>query len=84
MKRILIPAMLAGLSWYSTQALADDSMSRVTPTNSQMMKDCIQKQKSSDMTMSKAQMKQICKDQLKAQKQTGAPAEAPPTDTPHN
>ena len=84
MKRAVFPALIIGLACCSAQALADDSMSRVTPTSHQMMKDCIQKQKASDMTMSKAQMKQICKDQLKAQKQTGVPADAPPTDTPHN
>jgi hypothetical protein len=76
--------VLAGLSVCAAHALADDSMSRATPTNQQMMKDCIERQKTADVNMSQAEMKRICKDQLKRQKQTGVPAEPAPTDTPHN
>jgi hypothetical protein len=49
-----------------------------------MMKDCIQRQKTADVTMSKAAMTRICKDQLKQQKQTGTPPEPAPVDPPHN
>jgi hypothetical protein len=66
------------------QALADDTVSRATPTDHQNLKECIEKQKTADVTMSEAQMKRICKDQLKQQKQSGIPAEPAPTDTPHN
>jgi hypothetical protein len=66
------------------RAFADDSMTHVTPTTHQMMKDCMERQKATDVTQSKAQMKRICKDQLKQQKQTGVPAEPVPTDTPHD
>jgi hypothetical protein len=72
------------LTLCGVQAIADDSMSHVTMTKSQSMKDCIERQKSTDVTMSKAEMKRFCKDQLKQQKQTGAPAEPPAIDTPHN
>jgi hypothetical protein len=76
--------VLVGLSFCGTYALADDSMSRATPTNHQAMKDCIQKQKMTDVNMSQAEMKRLCKEQLKQQKQNGTPADPAPTDTPHN
>jgi hypothetical protein len=76
--------ILVGLSVCGAHAFADDSMSRSTPTSHQMMKDCIERQKTADVNMSQAEMKRICKDQLKQQKQTGVPAEPAPTDTPHN
>jgi hypothetical protein len=84
MHRLTSSLVLVGLAVCGTQAFADESVSRATPTNHQMMKDCIERQKAAGVTMSKADMKQFCKDQLKHQKQTGAPAEPPPTDTPHN
>jgi hypothetical protein len=84
MNNTIISLVLVGLSVCSTYALADDSMSRTIPTNHQAMQDCIQKQKMADVTMSQAAMKRICKDQLKQQKQTGAPADPAPTDTPRN
>jgi len=71
-----------GIGLGAAPALADDSMSQVTPSQSQAMKACIEKQKTADVAQSKAEMKRICKDQLKQQKQTGALPEAPPTDTP--
>ena len=66
------------------QAFADDTVDRATPTDHQTLKTCIEKQKTADVTMSEAQMKRICKDQLKKQKQSGIPAEPAPVDTPHN
>ena len=47
-----------------------------------MMKECIERQKTKDVTMSKSEMKRYCKDELKRQKTTGAMPEQPPTDTP--
>jgi pentapeptide MXKDX repeat protein len=84
MNRIISCIVLIGFSVCGAQAFADDSMSRATPTDHQMMKDCIEKQKATDVNMSKAEMTRICKDQLKQQKKTGAPLDSPPTDTPRN
>jgi len=84
MNRTLAALALTGFSMCSAQAFADDTVNRATPTDHQMLKECIQKQKTADVTMSEAQMKRICKDQLKQQKQSGIPAEPAPTDTPHN
>ena len=63
-------------------SFADDSMSRAAPSNHQMMKECIERQKTKDVTMSKSEMKRYCKDELKRQKATGAMPESPPSDTP--
>jgi len=84
MNRTIAVLGLFGFAICGAQSFADDSVSRATPTDHQMMKDCIEKQKTADVTMSEAQMKRICKDQLKQQKQSGIPADPPPTDTPHN
>jgi hypothetical protein len=84
MNRTAAALTLIGFSVCSAQALADDTVSRATPTDHQMLKECIEKQKTADVTMSEAQMKRICKDKLKQQKQTGIPVEPTPTDTPHN
>lgn len=61
---------------------ADDSMSRATPSDHQMMKECIERQKTKDVTMSKSEMKRYCKDELKRQKATGSQPERQPIDTP--
>jgi len=84
MKRIVAALTLVGFSVCSVQAFADDTVSRATPTDHQALKECIEKQKTADVTMSEDQMKRICKDQLKQQKKSGIPAEPAPTDTPHN
>jgi hypothetical protein len=86
MNRTAAALTLIGFSTciYGGRAFADDTVSRATPTDHQMLKECIEKQKTADVTMSAAQMKRICKDQLKQQKQSGIPTEPAPTDTPHN
>jgi len=84
MNRTVAAMTLMGLAVCSVQALADDTVSRATPTDHQMLKACIEKQKTADVTMSEAQMKRICKDHLKQQKQSGIPVEPAPTDTTHN
>jgi hypothetical protein len=84
LKHIINSMTFVALTLCSVHALADDSMNHVTMTKSQSMKDCIERQKTADVSMSKAEMKRICKNQLKQQKQTGAPAEPQATDTPHN
>ena len=84
MNRIVAALALIGSCICSVQVFADDTVSRATPTDQQTMKECIEKQKTADVTMSEAQMKRICKDRLKQQKQAGIPMEPAPTDTPHN
>jgi hypothetical protein len=84
MKHIINSMTFVALTLCGAHALADDSMSHVTMTKSQSMKDCIERQKATDVTMSKAEMKRICKDQLKQQKETGASADPPAIDAPHN
>jgi len=48
------------------------------------MKDCMERQKAGPVNMSKAQMKQFCRDKLKDQKATGDMPEQPAADAPHN
>jgi pentapeptide MXKDX repeat protein len=83
MKALIHTAAIAGLL-VAGHALADDSMSRSGMTDHQAMKDCMERQKSADVNMSKAQMKRLCKDKLKEQKATGDMPEQPPADAPHN
>jgi hypothetical protein len=75
------------LSGFSVAAdglgVEEDAPGRATPTQHESMKDCIEKQKSANVTMSKSQMTRICKDELKRQRQFGETA-PPPTDTPRN
>jgi hypothetical protein len=81
---VLVPLVLS-----SALAFADDTLSRATPTDHQLIKTCIEKQKADEkqrtdnVTLSKAEMKRYCKDQLKQQKATGSMPEPPPTDVPH-
>jgi hypothetical protein len=72
---LLICILTAGSS------LADDAVSRATPTKRQSMKECIEKQKTADVTLSKAEMTRICKDELKREKEFGESA-PPPSDAP--
>jgi hypothetical protein len=44
----------------------------------------MERQKSADVNMSKAQMKRLCKDKMQEQKATGDMPEQPPADAPHN
>jgi hypothetical protein len=73
-----------GLLLIGAYSLADDSLNRSIMTKRQMISECLQKQKASDVSMSKLDIIRMCKDQLKQQKTTGAFPEAPPTDIPHN
>ena len=73
-----------GLILVGSHAFASDSVGRATMTKREMMNQCIEKQKTADVTMSKAQMIRMCKDQLKQQKTTGALPDAPPKDVPQN
>jgi hypothetical protein len=79
MTRLLYSSVFAAAALLGAQAFADDSVSRATPTKHQSMKECIEKQKTADVTMSKSQMARICRDELK-RKQRGESA-PPPSDT---
>jgi hypothetical protein len=65
------------------QCNADDSLDRATPTKHQSMRECIEKQKTAGVTMSKSQMTRLCKDELKRQKELGE-STPPPRDAPHD
>lgn len=74
---------LAPIALLTSLALADDSMGRVTPTEHQLLTECMERQKTNNVTVSKAEAKRYCKDELKRQKATGATPERAPVDTPH-
>jgi hypothetical protein len=74
----VFPLMLAGAF-----AVGDDTMPNASPTDSQRIKTCMEQQKSNtNVTMSEAQLKRYCQDQLKQQKATGEMPQQPPTDLP--
>jgi hypothetical protein len=77
----LLPSLLVAAALIAGTALADDSMDRATPTKHQSFKECIAKQKTADVNMSKAQMTRLCKDEMKREKAGDAPL--PPSDAPH-
>jgi Flp pilus assembly protein TadB len=83
MTGLLYSSIFAAAVLLGAQAFADDSVSRATPTKHQSMKECIEKQKTADVTMSKSQMARICRDELKRQNELGE-STPPPTDTPHD
>jgi hypothetical protein len=82
MTRLFYSSVFAAAALLGVQAFADDSVSRATPTKHQSMKECIEKQKTADVTMSKSQMARICRDELQ-RKQRGESA-PPPSDTAHD
>ena len=85
MNRILNVLGVTGVLIAGTHAFAEDPMKRTAMTEHEAMEVCMTKQQtSSDVSMSKSAMKRYCKDQIKQQKKTGAPMEAPPTDSPKN
>jgi pentapeptide MXKDX repeat protein len=77
-----LPSLLLAAVLVAGAALADDSMDRATPTKHQTFKECIAKQKTADVNMSKSQMTRLCKDEMKREKAGDTPP--PPTDVPHN
>ncbi|HEY0746049.1 MAG TPA: hypothetical protein VGD63_05070 [Steroidobacteraceae bacterium] len=80
----LAAALLSGICVAADGlGLEEDAPSRATPTAHESMKDCIEKQKTADVTMSKSQMTRICKDELKRQRQFGETT-PPPMDAPKN
>lgn len=78
----LAAVLLSGLSAAADGLGTDESApSRATPTEHESLRDCIEKQKSSNVTMSKSQMTRICKDELKRKKRFGETT-PPPADSP--
>jgi hypothetical protein len=69
------------MSFAAPQCFADDAMAHATPNKHQAMKDCRHKHQMQDVNLSSSELDRICKDELKAQKQTGA-TPPPPQDTP--
>jgi len=76
----LLPSLLVAAALVAGTALADDSMDRATPTKHQTFKECIAKQKTADVNMSKSEMTRLCKDEMKRAKAGDSPL--PPTDAP--
>jgi hypothetical protein len=76
----LLPSLWVAAALAVGTASADDAMDRATPTQHQAFKECMAKQKTADVNMSKAQMTRLCKDELKREKAGDAPP--PPSDAP--
>ena len=78
-KPLVLLALSAAL--VATTGLADEAMSHATPNKRQMMKDCRHKHQMQDVNLSNSELNRICKDELKAQKDSGA-SPPPPKDAP--
>ncbi len=74
---------VVGLGLGAGVAPADDFTAAVM-TKRQMISECMEKQKTADVTLSKADMLKICKAQLKRQKTTGSFPEPPAGEPPRN
>jgi hypothetical protein len=75
--------VFAPMVLFTSLVFADDSMNKVTPTDHQLLKQCMERQKSNtNVVVSKAEAKRYCKDELKRQKETGASPEPAPSDAP--
>jgi hypothetical protein len=79
---LAVPGLALAALLTAGAALADDTVTRAVPTPHQAMKACIDKQKTADVTMSKAEMTRICKDELKREKKAGETT-PPPRDQPN-
>jgi hypothetical protein len=70
MKSMISTVVVAGLVFFGTQAIADDS-----PTTSvnkdQMMKDCMAKQKATNSSMTQEAMETVCKNQIEKKQKDG-------------
>jgi hypothetical protein len=79
--RKLMSLLLAGMMGCAVQAFADDTTmnsSQKTPQQKQMMKDCMAQQKAKDSSMSMADMKKTCHNQMKMQMQKDGSMPASP------
>lgn len=84
MYRPLTALAIASITLLSAPSFADDTLTRATPTDHELIKTCMEKQKTSNVAQSKDEMKRYCKSELKRQKATGEMPEPPPADTPHD
>ena len=73
MNRLQIVFLAAVCVGLSAPALADDVSKPPQKTQAQMMKICMDKQKSAHTQMSKADMKKACLDDIKMQKYSSGP-----------
>jgi pentapeptide MXKDX repeat protein len=72
-------AILSGGAVFAADQMSSDS----SMSHSQMMKDCMAKQKAKDSSMSKDDVKKACMDQMKMSKDHAmAPSTAPSQTTP--
>ena len=83
MIRLLTASVLLGLA-VANSVCADPSMPASSMTHKQALHDCMEQQKTANMSMSNAQLKRLCKDKMKTQKATGDMPEQPAADVPHN
>lgn len=67
MKRTMITLALAGLVAISAQAIADDS-TKPPPDKAQMMKECMEKQKATNSSMTQSAMETVCKNEVNKHK----------------
>lgn len=83
MNRTMTSIVFAGLVALSAQVLADDSTPTMTQKH-QMMKECMARQKAKDSSVSKADMKAACKNEMSMKKDASDRTTDGQTDTPHN
>jgi hypothetical protein len=79
MNGMIKSALCAALLLSGGQAIAADQMSSTSPSHSQLMKDCMAKQKAKDSTMSKDDMKKTCKAELTGANSLGGVSTSSPT-----
>ena len=74
---LIVACVLAGGSY---AADPDKPMHKATPSDHQMLKDCIRKHQTDDVNLSKAELNRVCKDEIKQKKAGDNPP--PPADSP--
>jgi hypothetical protein len=84
MNRAVNSLTFLGFCFAAAQVPADDSLNAAIMTKRQMISECIQRQKSADVTLSKVDIFRICKAQLKQEKANGSFPEPPAQDSPRN
>jgi hypothetical protein len=69
MKRMMTTIFMVGFVAASAQAIADDSTPTQSPTQNQAsMKDCMDKQKATNSSMTQEAMKTVCQNEAKRHK----------------
>jgi hypothetical protein len=81
MKRTLARLAILGLAFVGSQAMADDSpAARPNQTERELMKQCMADQRAKNSSASAADLKKICKEQIKTYQEhpsVTAPSKAP-------